>query len=92
MADGAASITKVKENVWKAFEENTRILEDGSKIDQERGMCYPHVQRNCQAKLKTVPEYEKEILEDIRAVQLSEKGRISRVKYDVLCEVAVSWN
>ena len=27
---------------------------------------------NCQAKLKTVPEYEKEILEDIRAIQLSE--------------------
>ena len=72
MADGASSITKAKENVWKAFEENIKILDDGSKIDQERGMCYPHVQRNCQAKLKTIPEYEKEILEDIRAIQLSE--------------------
>ena len=38
-------------------------------------MCYPHVQRACQGKLKGIPEYEKEILEDIKAIQLSENRR-----------------
>ena len=68
----AASITKAKQKVWTATQDNIKILDDGSEVDLERGMCYPHVQRNCQAKLKTIPEYEKEILEDIKAIQLSE--------------------
>ena len=72
MADGAVSITKAKQKVWTATQDNIKILDDGSEVDLERGMCYPHVQRNCQAKLKTIPEYEKEILEDIKAIQLSE--------------------
>ena len=72
MADGAASITKAKQNVWTADKDNIKVLDDGSEVDLERGMCYPHVHRAHQAKLKTIPLYGKEILDDIKAIQLSE--------------------
>lgn len=72
VADAAASITKAKENIWKAADDNIKVLDDGMEVNLERGMCYPHVQRACQAKLKSIPEYEKELLEDIKAIQLSE--------------------
>ena len=70
MADGASAITKAKMEVWKP--DVVKILENGTEIDKQRGMCYPHVQRNVQKKLKTIAEFEKEILDDIKHIQLSE--------------------
>ena len=48
MADGAKAITKGKLDALKpaAF-----VNVDGSEVDPERGMCYPHVQRNVKNKL-----------------------------------------
>ena len=36
MADGAASITKAKQTVWTASQDNMKVLDDGSEVDLER--------------------------------------------------------
>ena len=46
MADGAAAITKSKMEVRKPKDDAVKVLGDGSEVDKQRGMCYPHVQRN----------------------------------------------
>ena len=70
MADWAAAITKAKNEVWKP--EVTKTLKNGTDIDNKRLFCYPHVKRNIQKKLKSIAEFEKEILDDIKHIQLSE--------------------
>ena len=72
MADGAAAITKSKMEVWKPKDDAVKVLDDGSEVDKQRGMCYPHIQRNIQKKLKAIAEFEKEILNDIMNIQHSE--------------------
>ena len=46
-------------------------------------MCYPHVQRNVQKKLKSIAEFEKEILDDIKYIQLSK----TRDEFEILCSM-----
>ena len=50
MADGLSAITKAKMEVWKP--DVIKILENGTEIDKQRCMCYPHVQRNVQKNLR----------------------------------------
>ena len=72
MADGATAITKGKLDALKpaAF-----VNVDGSEVDPERGMCYPHVQRNVKNKLAGIEKnFSNEILDDIAAIQLSQNG------------------
>ena len=66
MADGAVAITKSKMEVWKPKDDAVKVLDDGSEVDKQRGMCYPHIQRNIQKKLKAIAEFEKETLNDIQ--------------------------
>ena len=72
MADGATGITKAKMEVWEPKDDAVKVLDDGSEVDKQRGMCYPHIQRNIQKKLKAIAEFEKEILNDIMNIQHSE--------------------
>ena len=46
MADGAAAITKAKMQVWEPKDDAFKVLDNGSEVDKQRGMCYSHVQRN----------------------------------------------
>ena len=47
---------------------------DGTAVDTEIGMCYPHVQRNLKNKLAGIEKnFSNEILDDIEAIQLAEK-------------------
>ena len=59
MADGATALTNAKKEIWKPRDDCIKVLEDGVEVDLQRGMCYPHVQRNLQKKLKALPDYEK---------------------------------
>ena len=83
MADGASAITKAKMEVWKP--DVIKILENGTEIDKQRGMCYPHVQRNVQKKLKTIAEFEKEILDDIKHIQIS--AIVSCILYELIANI-----
>ena len=69
VADWAAAITKAKKEVWKP--KVTKTLKNDRDIDNKILVCYPHVQRNIQKKLKSIAEFEKEIL-NIQHIQLSE--------------------
>ena len=71
MADGATALTNAKKEIWKPRDDCIKVLEDGVEVDLQRGMCYPHVQRNLQKKLKALPDYEKELLDDIKHIQLA---------------------
>ena len=70
MADGAKAITKGKLDALKPA---TFVNVDGTEVDPERGMCYPHVQRNVKNKLAGIEKnFVNEILDDIAAIQLSQ--------------------
>ena len=71
MADGARAISRGKWNATKPTDE-TIINVDGLNIDIERGMCYPHVQRNIKKKLAGLEKnLLNEILSDVSTIQLS---------------------
>jgi hypothetical protein len=71
MADGSKAI---KLEALKPCDDAI-VNVDGTEVDTERGMCYPHVQRNLKNKLAGIEKnFSNEILDDIAAIQLAEKG------------------
>ena len=73
MADGSKAITRGKLEALKPCDDAI-VNVDGTEVDTERGMCYPHVQRNLKNKLAGIEKnFSNEILDDIAAIQLAEK-------------------
>ena len=64
MADGAAAIPKAKMEVWEPKDDAVKVLDDGSEVDKQRGMCYPTIQRTIHKKLKAIAEFEKDSLKE----------------------------
>ena len=72
MADGEKAKTQGNFEAQKAADYAVAIV-DGTNVDTERGMCYPHVQRNVKSKLSGIEKnFSNEILDDLAAIQLSE--------------------
>ena len=72
MADGSKAITRGKLEALKPCDD--AIVNVDVTVDTERGMCYPHVQRNLKNKLAGIEKnFSNEILDDIAAIQLAEK-------------------
>ena len=72
MADGASAMTLGKQ----IFKNTTPVDNEEVALDESRLMCWPHVFRAINKKIKPVPkEAAKNILDDIATIQLSQSRK-----------------